>query len=203
MDFCTASPVAQCSPARLAVRLPFSVIFDSAHGFPLGNSPGSGLTLAPSGTIMYGITSNSASTNKEGTIFSVTTAGVVTGIVSTAVATNVLINPVAPLSRHSDGFYYGSGSSTGYTGFGNDAGGGLFSWNPNQNNTVNLIYTFHGQDGSVPEAGLVIGMDGVTMYGSTSAGGANGCGTLFSFIPAGALPVQVNQPVQFHLQWRR
>ena len=190
----TSSTVFSCSLTGT-----FTVLgtFDSAHGFPLGDSPRSGLTLGPGGNIMYGVTSNSASTNKEGTIFSVTTAGVVSGIVSTAVESNALINPVAPLFRHTDGFYYGSGSSTGYTGFGSNAGGGLFSWNPNLNSTVNLIYTFHIQDGSVPEAGLIIGMDGITMYGSTSAGGANGCGTLFSFTPAGASPVRITSLFNF------
>lgn len=50
--------------------------------------------------------------------------------------------------------------------------------------TETVLYSFKGgSDGENPEAGLV--NLGGTLYGTTSAGGASGCGTVFSITPAG------------------
>jgi uncharacterized repeat protein (TIGR03803 family) len=52
--------------------------------------------------------------------------------------------------------------------------------------TVTTLYSFNGADGEGPEAALVQGTDG-NLYGTTSAGGANGYGTVFKITPGGAL----------------
>jgi len=49
-----------------------------------------------------------------------------------------------------------------------------------------VLYAFTGTDGLTPNAGLVQGTDG-NFYGTTSAGGANGNGTVFRITPSGAL----------------
>jgi uncharacterized repeat protein (TIGR03803 family) len=43
---------------------------------------------------------------------------------------------------------------------------------------VTLVHSFMGADGSAPFSGLTLGTDG-NFYGTTSAGGANGAGTVF------------------------
>jgi uncharacterized repeat protein (TIGR03803 family) len=53
--------------------------------------------------------------------------------------------------------------------------------------TVHKFCTVTGcPDGAYPYGGLVVGVDG-DLYGTTSAGGANGQGTVFKIIPDGAL----------------
>jgi uncharacterized repeat protein (TIGR03803 family) len=50
--------------------------------------------------------------------------------------------------------------------------------------TFNLLYSFGGPgDGGVPWSGVIIGPDG-NLYGTTSAGGSNGDGTVFMLRPA-------------------
>jgi uncharacterized repeat protein (TIGR03803 family) len=54
--------------------------------------------------------------------------------------------------------------------------------------TVTAIYNFGSSpgDGAAPFAGLVLGTDG-NFYGTTSAGGASGLGTVFKITPSGVL----------------
>jgi uncharacterized repeat protein (TIGR03803 family) len=47
-----------------------------------------------------------------------------------------------------------------------------------------LLLHFHGTDGAIPEAVMVQGLDG-NLYGTTSAGGAHGGGTVFKMSPRG------------------
>ncbi len=49
-----------------------------------------------------------------------------------------------------------------------------------------ILHTFVGTDGASPRAGLVQGSDG-DFYGTTSAGGTSGAGTVFKMSPAGTL----------------
>ena len=48
------------------------------------------------------------------------------------------------------------------------------------------VFSFDGIDGSGPLAGLVLANDG-KLYGTTTKGGVNGCGTVFKIAPGGAL----------------
>lgn len=52
--------------------------------------------------------------------------------------------------------------------------------------TVSTIYSFSSTDGAYPQGGLILGADG-NFYGTTSAGGSHGKGTVFKITPAGAL----------------
>jgi uncharacterized repeat protein (TIGR03803 family) len=52
--------------------------------------------------------------------------------------------------------------------------------------TLTTLYSFHGGDGSNPYAGLMQATNG-NLYGTTSAGGANGDGTVFQITTGGTL----------------
>jgi len=52
--------------------------------------------------------------------------------------------------------------------------------------TLTTLYNFHGADGSSPYAGLMQASNG-NLYGTTSAGGANGDGTVFEITTSGTL----------------
>ena len=54
------------------------------------------------------------------------------------------------------------------------------------NGALTTLYSFGGDDGSQPYAGLVQGSDG-NFYGTTSDGGTNGYGTVFKISTNGAL----------------
>lgn len=55
-----------------------------------------------------------------------------------------------------------------------------------QNATLNLLCSFAMTNGANPESGLVLGKDG-NFYGTTSAGGSNGTGTIFKVTTNGVL----------------
>jgi uncharacterized repeat protein (TIGR03803 family) len=82
-----------------------------------------------------------------------------------------------------DGNFYG----TTYGGGANQAGA-VFKVTPS--GALTTLYSFCAQaactDGSSPEAGLVLATNG-NFYGSTTAGGASGDGTVFEITPAGTL----------------
>jgi uncharacterized repeat protein (TIGR03803 family) len=50
---------------------------------------------------------------------------------------------------------------------------------------LTTVYSFEGTDGSTPVGGLVEAVDGAYFYGTTSAGGANGFGTVFKVTSRG------------------
>jgi uncharacterized repeat protein (TIGR03803 family) len=57
--------------------------------------------------------------------------------------------------------------------------------------TLTTLYSFHGSDGSNPFAGLMQASNG-NLYGTTSAGGANGDGTVFQITTSGTLTTTHN-----------
>jgi uncharacterized repeat protein (TIGR03803 family) len=57
--------------------------------------------------------------------------------------------------------------------------------------TLTTLYSFHGADGSNPYAGLMQASNG-NLYGTTSAGGANGDGTVFQITTGGTLTTMHN-----------
>ena len=144
------------------------------HSFPGGASDGSqphgSLTL--SGSTLYGMTNLGGSSNR-GTIFSMNTDG--TGF--------ALLHS---LSSGSGGGSYPKGSLTlsGSKLFGMTSGGGgatttLFSLNTDGTGFGALHYfTGLANDGVYPEGSLTL--SGSTLYGMTSAGGAENQGTVFS-----------------------
>jgi len=90
--------------------------------------------------------------------------------------------PYAGLVQGKDGNLYGTTFGGGANGAGT-----VYKYSPN-GGTPTTVYAFGASntDGSAPYASLALGNDG-NLYGTNSAGGANGKGTVFQITPAGAL----------------
>ncbi len=88
-------------------------------------------------------------------------------------------NPAAGLIQGTDGNFYGTTSAGGTSDHGT-----VFKITPTGAETV--LYSFTGgTDGGVPLGGVIQGTDG-NFYGTTSAGGTSGSGTVFKVTPTGA-----------------
>jgi uncharacterized repeat protein (TIGR03803 family) len=87
--------------------------------------------------------------------------------------------PYAAVVQATDGDFYGTTSSGGASGHGT-----VFKMTPG--GAVSILHSFTGgAEGSSPLAALIQATNG-TFYGTTSAGGAFGMGTVFTMTPAGA-----------------
>jgi len=159
---------------------------------------------SPSGPLVAGLdgylygTSSKGGTSNLGTIFRMTTAGVVEVIYSFTGG----LDGAAPkgLLQASDGNFYGTTNSGGANGT-----GGVFQYKftiaVKSGHVLNPLYSFtsvnpnslQNADGANPLAGLVAASDGY-LYGSTSDGGSNGCGTLFRISTGGAFTALDNFP---------
>jgi len=133
------------------------------------------------GTTYYGGTASTGGNGQDafGTIFSMAPSGGPTTLYSFTNGTDGS-GPAAGLIQSSaDGNFYGTTSGqNGQHGFGT-----VFKY-ATATSTLTTLYAFTGAgDGSVPLAGLVQGTDG-NFYGTTSAGGTNGAGTIFQFQPS-------------------
>jgi len=150
-----------------------------------GANPGPGLAI--SGATLYGAAKN-AGTTGSGTLFAVDTNGT---------SFNLLYTFSSDLAGNSDGanpngdFVLADGTLYGTTFTGGSGGSGvIFSIGANAVATRNL-YSFTAtdpntrgnSDGANPSAGLV--MSGATLFGTASAGGLDGSGSLFSITTNG------------------
>ncbi|HET6181037.1 MAG TPA: choice-of-anchor tandem repeat GloVer-containing protein [Candidatus Sulfotelmatobacter sp.] len=136
----------------------------------LGLESDSTLTLGVDGKL-YGVT-QVGGTNNRGTVFSVTTAGVLKTIFSFNDPTGA--TPYGPILQAVDGNFYG----TSYTG-GSAGGGVVYKMTPAGVFTV--IHNFDSSNralGINPITGMVQGSDGF-LYGVTAGGGASFGGTIF------------------------
>jgi len=114
-----------------------------------------------------------------GTVFKVTSSGVMTTLYSFTDGSDGGYPP-AGLIQGSDGNFYGTTNVGGAKDFGT-----VFKITPG--GTLTTLYSFtDGSDGGEPFAGLTEGMDG-NFYGTTSSGGSDSCGTVFEITPSGAL----------------
>ena len=138
------------------------------------------------GGVLYGTTSVGG-TSDNGTVFSLTPPASSGGAWTLAVLCNFLEGfaataPEAGVAIGHDGVLYGTttggvfNTGTVYSLTPPSSAGG--AW------TETLLHTFTGypSDGSGPEAGVVIGHDGV-LYGTTPIGGASNKGTDFELRP--------------------
>jgi uncharacterized repeat protein (TIGR03803 family) len=138
-------------------------------GMPDGASPAAALISGSDGAL-YG-TTEYGGTNDAGTIFKITTAGVLTILYRFTGGADGS-SPQAPLVAAGDGNFHGTTSSGG-TNF----NGTIFMITPS--GTLSTLYSFpQPGDGDKPLAGLIQGRDG-SFYGTTSVGGQNGFGTIF------------------------
>jgi uncharacterized repeat protein (TIGR03803 family) len=159
------------------------VNFDGTNN---GVSPQAGLTLGPDGnfygatlqsyfmpfTPFPGLTINLPSGN--GTIFQVTTNGVLTTLVDFD-NYDAGITPIAGLTLGQDGNFYG----TTFTGGGNGLGT-LFR--VTTSGTLTTLVNFNNTNGAYPIGGVTFGPDN-NLYGTASSGGIGNNGTVFELGP--------------------
>jgi len=169
----------------------FGAVNDTNGNLLDGANPQAALALGGDGCF-YG-TTGSGGTNGVGTVFKISTKGVMTGLWSFSDVTDGAI-PVSSLvpGNENDGSFYGTTWSGGNHGFGT-----VFKISTNGEFTC--LYSFTGtNDGGRPGAALVQGQDGY-LYGTTYLGGvgtnslgsinAPGCGygTVFRISANGVL----------------
>ncbi|MDR3460204.1 MAG: hypothetical protein P4N60_22480 [Verrucomicrobiae bacterium] len=166
-------------------------IFSFSGGITNGAAPEGNLVLGPDGSF-YGTTEGGGTTNNYGTIFKITTNGVLTTLV-TFKGTNG-VNPLAGLTLAPDGNFYGT-TEYGGTNFGVSTisaglgGGSIFRLTTN--GTLTTLATFAVTNGQSPHAGLTWGPGGL-FYGTTAGGGPFGDGTIFSVTTSGTLTMLTN-----------
>jgi uncharacterized repeat protein (TIGR03803 family) len=153
-----------------------------------GATPESGLIQAPSG-VCYGTTINGGSNGpiRAGTIFKVTTNGVLTPLYTLTEGANNSGLPYAGLALAANGILYGDGQ---YGGTNNN--GSVFKITTNGAFTELYGFTqvrggdLTNTDGANPTATLVLGTNG-NFYGTAPNGGSNGVGAIFEITTNGAL----------------
>jgi uncharacterized repeat protein (TIGR03803 family) len=145
------------------------------------NAPGetfAPLYLANDGNL-YGTTAGGG-TSGNGTVFRMTTAGVIKTIYNfTAMGTDGA-GPFGGLTQGKNGYLYGT---TEYGGGSADAGT-VFQMALSGNETVLHVFV-PSTDGARPFAGLVVASSG-SLYGTTTEGGADGNGTIFQITEGGS-----------------
>lgn len=145
-------------------------VVTSIYGFTAGNDgayPYGGLIQGRDGKL-YG-TALEAGSNGYGTVFSLTTKGVLTTLVAFNYTNGAY--PEAGVIQGTDGGLYGTtyyGGSNGY--------GTVFR--VTTNGVLTTLCSFNSTNGSEPIAALVQGTDG-NLYGATSSGGIAGWGVAF------------------------
>ena len=126
----------------------------------------------------YGTTFWGGTNGGNGTIFRISTNGILTSLHSFRGGIDGA-NPQAGLAQGRDGNFYGT---TFYGGMGSN--GTVFKISADGSFSGLYVFT-GGDDGGNPEAGLVQGSDG-TFYGTTFSGGTNGYGTVFKISANGS-----------------
>ena len=175
-------------------------IGNGPSGGVIGKGPSGGLIFGNDGCL-YGVTASGGTkyqgaggpSYNQGTIFKITTNGVLTSLFSLFNGTNGCI-PVGRLALGDDGNFYGTTQfgGNGFPGQSLPSGNGTI-FKCSTNGDFNVLYYFNGTNGSVLYAGLTLGDDG-NFYGATTYGGSNysgqalsGYGTLFQINTNGNL----------------
>jgi uncharacterized repeat protein (TIGR03803 family) len=163
-------------------------IFTNLHHFDCSLGEGIGpicrLTQTPDGDL-YGTTyfggASGCLGNGVGTVFKVTTNGILSTILSFN-RTNGS-NPQCGLILGTDGALYGS-----TTGGGGPSGDGLGTiFRLTTNGALTTLHTFNGPtDGARPSGNLLLASDG-NFYGTTEGGRTNDSGTIFKMASGGSL----------------
>ena len=155
----------------------------SFEGIPSDGSGPCGVVSRPdgsfTGTTLFGGLSG------YGTVFLLDSSGV-EDVVHSFSGSDDGLQPCAPLTRGSDGAWYGT---TEYGGNGYNGFGTVFRI---QGRTFSTIHTFTGPDGAFPYSPLTLNIDGL-LYGTTAQGGVGscpgGCGTAFRMDTLGNVTV--------------
>ena len=194
--------VALCLPAFPAVSGAGPTVLysftapNSSPGSPATNSDGFApvckLALGSDGNL-YGTTLHGG-TNGAGSIFLMTTTGLLSNLYSFPAATNNLgeVNyDLGPndLAQGINGNFYGTtrhgGSNFNGTIFEISPSGSFANLHTFAAETINSRGYATSADGAMPVGALAQGNDG-NLYGTTQYGGANGTGTIFQLTPVGA-----------------
>ena len=129
-------------------------------------------SLILSGSTLYGMAYQGGA-NNDGTIFSYNTSTSTFTTLHSFAGTSDGMYPNGSLIL-SGSTLYGMASQGGA-----NAGGVIFSYNTSTS-TFTTLYSFTGgNDGSYPQGSLVLSSG--MLYGTATAGGANGGGTIFSY----------------------
>ncbi|MGA2188318.1 MAG: choice-of-anchor tandem repeat GloVer-containing protein [Steroidobacteraceae bacterium] len=155
-----------------------------------GYQPNAGLVEGTNGDF-YGTTSEGGATASEdetggGTVFKVTSKGVLTTLYSFCSKTECTDGalPNAGLVQATDGNFYGTTDSGGTPVMDTDYGT-VFKITPE--GTLTTLHSFSYTDGGQPDGALIQAGDG-NLYGTTSEGGPNLYGTVFKItLPGGTL----------------
>jgi len=145
-----------------------------------GSAPVGGLVSGPDG-MLYGTTAFGGTNLGFGTIFKITTNGVLTTLFNFS-GTNGE-DPSARMIFGPDGKLYGTasfGGSLNNSPFGTGSGS-VFSITTNGD--FQTLVLFQGTNGANPAASLVFGPDG-NLYGTTAQNGTGGGGTIFRIVLA-------------------
>jgi uncharacterized repeat protein (TIGR03803 family) len=152
----------------------FSVVHSFAGSD--GSGPLTGLIINNKG-VMYGVTSGGGLHN-QGVVFKANASGKEIVLHSFAGGANDGASPEGRLVMDGAGNVYGTTNAGGASGSGT-----VFKLTPTGVETV--LYSFAGgADGANPVAGLVRDKAG-NLYGTTTAGGTSGAGTIFEITTAG------------------
>jgi uncharacterized repeat protein (TIGR03803 family) len=147
-----------------------------------GALPIAGLTLGNDGNF-YGTTAHGGTNSGDyGTIFQVTTNGVLTSLVSFNNTNGA--NPSARLTFGNDNNFYGTTSYGGTNGLGT-------VFKVTTNGVLTTLASFNNTNGANPIAGLTLGSDG-NFYGTTVNGGSSNLGTAFQVTTNGVLTTLVS-----------
>jgi uncharacterized repeat protein (TIGR03803 family) len=131
------------------------------------------------GTTAWGGTGSSGRVHGVGTVFRITTNGVLTTLYSFK-GPNWAWDPEAGLVQGSDGYFYGT-----TWGGGTNGQGTVFKIN--SSGAFTILHSFTGVgDGRHPQVALVQGSDG-NFYGTTPFGGVDDQGTVFKITASGTL----------------
>lgn len=151
--------------------------FTNAEGYQGGQ-----LFQGSDGNLYGGL--NQGGTNSAGTLFKVSTAGVVTVLHNFAVGGSDGAQAATGMVQAPNGTYYGTPSAGGTNGVG-------VVYKLTSTGTYTVLHDFGAStDGANPGV-LMLANDG-NMYGVTNSGGSNNCGTLFKVTQAGAFSVLYN-----------
>ena len=156
-----------------------------SFNFTNGAYPVANLTLGNDGNF-YGTTEEGGITSLNygyggGTVFQVTTNGVLTTLVSLN-GTNGA-SPEAALTLGNDGNFYGTTKLGGVYGDGT-------VFRVTTNGVLTTLVSFYGTDGANPVAALTLGNDG-NFYGTTEYGGTYGDGVIFKLSLSASTPAPI------------
>jgi uncharacterized repeat protein (TIGR03803 family) len=147
-----------------------------------GHTPYAGVIVDSAGTL-YGTTvagGPNGGGRGGGVVFSLTAAGKETVLYSFGGSASDGLHPYASLVRDSAGNLFGTTQSGGASGPGGPNHGGTV-FKLSAGGTQTILYSFGAagaSDGNAPQANLITDAAG-NLYGTTSAGGAHGDGTVF------------------------